>query len=286
MTGLDPRTHPFRDDIAAETLRDTVSAERYVSATRKRVVPGSAPLRRAPRDTAPLDTELLSGELVDVYEDKDGWSWLQAVTDDYVGYARSAFLGAPVGPPTHILAALRSYVFPIPDLKVPPIDMLSMNSALNVCGQDGAYSELTGGGWVYSRHLAPVGDFEPDHTATASRFLGTPYLWGGKTSIGLDCSGLIQLSLARCGLAVPRDTDMQETAIGEPVAFNGDEAVLERGDLVYWPGHIGIWIDPGRFVHANATDMMVAIAPLHEVAAHIEKATGDKVRTVRRPVLA
>ena len=286
MTGLDPRIHPIRDDIAADHLRDTVSAERYVSATRKMVVPGSVPLRRAPRDTAPLDTELLSGEAVDVYEDKDGWSWLQAVTDGYVGYSPSALLGALLGPPTHSVAVLRTYMFPIPELKAPPIDMLSMNVALNVCGQNGAFDELSGGGWVYSRHLAPAGIFEADHAAVAVRFLDTPYLWGGKTSVGLDCSGLIQLSLARCGLSVSRDTDMQETSIGEPVDFYGDESVLARGDLVFWPGHAGIWIDADQFVHANATDMMVAIAPLSELAAYIEEATGDAIRTVRRPVLA
>ena len=284
MPGLDPRIHPFRDDIAAEHLRDRISADRYVSATRKSVVSGSVPLRRAPRETAPLDTELLHGEAVDVYEEKDGWSWLQAKTDGYVGFTPSALLGAPLGPPTHIVAVLRTYMFPIPDPKTPPIDMLSMNAALNVCGQSGAYCELAGGGWVYSRHLASVGDFEPDPVAVAVRFLGTPYLWGGKTSVGLDCSGLIQLSLARCGLAVLRDTAMQESTIGESVDFDGDESVLARSDLIYWPDHAGIWIDTERFVHANATDMMVSIAPLREVAAYIAEATGDRIRAVRRPV--
>lgn len=285
MVELDPRTNPFRADLAADHLRETVSVDRYVPAVRKSVILGCTPLRRTPSHSAPLDTELLLGEPVGVYEDKDGWSWVQAETDHYVGYTQSAALGDAPARPTHTLSALRSYIFPEPDLKKPPLDLISMTAALAICGQSGGYSELAGGGWIYSKHLAPLTQIESDPAAVAQRFLGTPYLWGGKTSIGLDCSGLVQVSLARCGLAVPRDTGMQENAIGDAVHFAGDESVLQRGDLVYWPGHVGIWIDRDRFIHANATDMMVAIAPLRDVAAHIERMTGDPIRSVRRPRL-
>ncbi len=285
MATLDPRTHPYRADLAAEHLRGSVDAERYSSGVRKTVIKGVAPLRRAPRMDASLETELLFGESVTVFDEKDGWSWLQADTDSYVGYALSETLGADTSPPTHHVAVLRSYIFPEPDLKTPPLDLLSMTAAVRVTGQNGAYSALDGSGWIYSRHLAPVGDNEADHCGVAIRFLGAPYLWGGKTSVGLDCSGLIQVSLARCGQSVPRDTDMQEQEIGTAVVFAGDQSVLQRGDLVFWPGHAGIWIDPNRFVHANATDMMVAVAPLSDVAAYIEEATGHPIRTVRRPAM-
>ncbi len=285
MPKFDPRTNPFRSDLAAEYLREKVSAERYGSPTQKTVSVGSAPLRCAPDDAAALCTEILFGESVAIYDDKNGWAWLQAERDGYVGYAPSSSLGDPLEAATHTLTALRSYVFPEPDLKRPPIELLSMTAEVRICAQSGAYSELVGGGWTYTGHIASVGDFEEDHAAVASRFVGTPYLWGGKTSVGLDCSGLIQIALARCGLSVPRDTDMQEGAVGEVVDYRGDESVLTRGDIVFWPGHAGIWIDPERFVHANATDMMVAIVPLRAVAAFIEEATGDKIRAVRRPVL-
>ncbi len=283
MTALDPRINPYRADLAAARLRGQVSAARFVSGTQKAVLKGSTPLRRTPEINAALDTELLFGELVTVYEERAGWAWLQSETDDYVGYTESVALGDPPGPATHSLAVLRSYVFPEPDLKIPPLDLLSMGASVVVVGEDGAYSQMASGGWVYSRHLAKLDDVEADHVEIALRFMGTPYLWGGKTSIGLDCSGLIQVALARCGQAVPRDTDMQEAAIGAAITYTGDNAELQRGDLVFWPGHAGIWIDANRFVHANATDMMVAVAPLSHVAAYIEDATGDRISSVRRP---
>lgn len=283
MAKLDPRLHPYRRDLAAVQLRDRVSAERYVSGNQRSVTAGIAPLRRAPSPTAPLDTELLFGETVQVYEDKEGWSWLQAAADGYVGFVPSDALGEVPPTATHTLTSLRSYVFPEPDLKQPPQDMLSMNASLTVQDEENGYSQLAGGGWVYTRHLAPTGTFERDFVAVAERFLGTPYLWGGRSSIGLDCSALIQISLARCGQAVPRDTDMQEYAIGLPVPYDGNDTVLKRGDLVYWPGHAGIWIDEDRFIHANATDMMVSVAPLRDVAPAIEASTGDRIRSIRRP---
>lgn len=283
MAKPDPRIHPYRVDLAAEHLRDVVAVDCYVTGTSKTVSAGSVSLRRKPQSDAAQDTELLFGETVTVYEEKNGWSWLQAKVDGYVGYAPTEALQEKLGDVTHHVAALRSYLFPEPDLKIPPIALLSMNSAVRVIEQDGAYCAIEGGGWLYTRHLAAIGDFETDHAEVAQRFLGAPYYWGGKTSVGLDCSGLIQMALARCGQPVPRDSDMQENSIGVAVQFDGDQSVLQSGDLIYWPGHAGIWIDPDRFIHANATDMMVAIASLKHVAAYIKEATGDEIRSVRRP---
>jgi cell wall-associated NlpC family hydrolase len=283
MADPDPRIHPFRADLAAAHLRDTVAAPRYATGTVRTVTSGSAALRRRPADDAPLDTELLYGETVTVYDESGGWAWLQNAADGYVGYVRSDALGPEQAEPTHRLAVLRSFVFPEPNLKIPPRDMVSLNAALRVTGKDGAYSRLSDGHWIYSAHLSPVDSVERDHAAVALRFLGTPYLWGGRTSIGLDCSALVQLSLARCGISVPRDTDMQAATIGTAVDYTGDEDTLRRGDLVFWRGHVGIWVDRAIFVHANATDMMVAVGPLADIATRIEAAGAGPVTAVRRP---
>jgi cell wall-associated NlpC family hydrolase len=280
---MDRRLHPFRPGLAAEYLRGRVDAARYAPGVERTVVRGAAALRRAPDPGAPLESELLCGEAVIVYDQLDGWAWLQNATDGYVGYAASDALGLRTAPATHRIAALRSYVYGEPDLKAPPQDLLSLCATVRVTERRGAFSGLTGGGWVHSGHLSPVDEFAQDPVSVAWQFLGTPYLWGGRTSIGLDCSALIQLALASCGQAVARDTDLQAAQIGNPVAFDGGEAALRRGDLVYWPGHAGLWIDQDRFLHANATDMMVAVAPLATVAAQIQAAQGGAIAVIRRP---
>jgi hypothetical protein len=280
---MDRRIQPFRPNLAAEHLRGTVDAARYVAGVERTVRRGHAALRRAPAADAPLDSELLYGETVTVYDESEGWAWLQNATDGYVGYVASDALGPRAAPATHRLSALRGYVHREPDLKAPPQDLLSICATVRVTERHGAFRGLEGGGWVHGAHLSPVDEFEADPVCVALRFLGAPYLWGGRTSIGLDCSALIQLALASCGTAAPRDSDLQAAEIGDAVAFEGDDAMLRRGDLVYWPGHAGIWIDPDRFLHANATDMMVAIAPLATVAAHIEAVDGNVIASVRRP---
>ena len=280
---MDRRIHPFRPGLAAEYLRGRVDAARYAPGMERTVARGATALRRDPDPGAPLESELLYGETVTVYDESEGWAWLQNATDGYVGYVASDALGPRTAPATHRLTALRSYVHGEPDLKAPPQDLLSLCATVQVTERRGAFSGLSGGGWVHSGHLSPVDEFESDPVSVALRFLGTPYLWGGRTSIGLDCSALIQLALASCGQAVARDTDFQAAQIGNPVAFYGDQAALRRGDLVYWLGHAGLWIDQDRFLHANATDMMVAVAPLTTVAAHIQAIQGDAIATVRRP---
>lgn len=280
---MDRRIHPFRPDLAAEHLRGKVDAARFAPGVERTVLRGYTALRSAPSPDAALDSELLRGESVTVYDEADGWAWLQNAADGYVGYAASDALGPREAPATHRLTALRSYLYPAPDLKAPPLDLLSICATIRVIEQNGAFSRLDGGGWVHTGHLTPIGEFATDPVCVALLFLGTPYLWGGRTSIGLDCSALIQLALASCGQAVPRDSDLQAADIGGAVAFDGDQAVLRRGDLVYWPGHAGIWIDQDRFLHANATDMMVAIAPLATVAAHIQAVEGNPIAAIRRP---
>lgn len=283
MTDLDPRLNAFRDDLADARLKEQVQAPRYVEGRPAGVARGVADLRRRPDAASGLDTQLLFGEPVRVFEEKDGWAWVQNQTDGYVGYVESSALGAVPPLPTHRLRALRSFLFPEPNLKAPPLDCLSIASPLCVVGTEGAYSELAGGGWLYSKHLQPIGETSPDFVATALEFLGTPYYWGGRSSIGLDCSTLVQLSLACAGHAVRRDSYQQATTAGE--ALNGlpHELTLQRGDLVFSRGHVAIMLDDRQVVHANGFTMSVAIEDLSALEERVLAETkGEGFTAVRR----
>jgi cell wall-associated NlpC family hydrolase len=279
---FDPRITPARPDLAALHLRGKVEAARFVEGTALEVRDAQAPVRREPTPEAPLDTEALHGERVTVYEENgEGWYWGQLDTDGYVGWMPANALRRPGLPPTHRVAALRTFVFPGRSIKAPPIDALSLGSHVVVKPQQGGLAgELTvlaSGFCIPTRHLAPVASREPDFVAVAERFVGAPYLWGGKTSLGLDCSGLVQIALTASGVACPRDSDMQELALGQVTSLTG----LRRGDLVYWKGHVAIASDPDTLIHANAHHMMVATEPVTAALGRIW-AAGDEVMSVKR----
>jgi cell wall-associated NlpC family hydrolase len=276
----DPRLHAYRADLAAETLRGIVEAERYANGDRRQVAVPVLPLRRGPRFDAPLDSEALLGETVIVYDEREGWAWVQLDRDSYVGYMPSEGLSRKIVTPTHRIATLRSYVHPEPDPKSPPLALLSLNARVTAAGEAGRFVPLAGGGFVYARHILPADASAPDFVAVAESLLGTPYLWGGRTSIGLDCSGLVQLALEAAGLPAPRDADMQAASLGEEIDWQGG-APLRRGDLVFWPGHVGVMTSESALIHANAHHMTVERETLAEAIERI-KAAGDEVTSVRR----
>ena len=209
---FDRRLTPARADLAAEHLRGLVDAPRYVKGAGMRIVAASAPLRRSPQGDAPLETEALFGESVTVYDESEGWAWAQLERDQYVGYLPGAALGAPSAP-THRVAALRTHAYPGPAIKLPPRMALSLGAQLTIVGREGDFAVSEDGLYLWSRHLAELGAREPDAVAVAERFLETPYLWGGRTSEGIDCSGLVQTALTAAGIASPRDSDMQEATL-------------------------------------------------------------------------
>jgi len=288
---LDPRLNAWRADLADARLQGRVPSARFVAGTARRVVAPLAPLRRIPRSDASLDTELLRGEAVEVFEETaEGWAWVRNLTDGYVGYVSGDALGPFGPPPTHKVSALRTFVYPGADMKFPARAALSIGSRVAIV--DEAETRGTrfgilpnGEGAIVLSHLQPAdapfdAETEGDFVAVALRFLRVPYLWGGRSSLGVDCSALVQLALMVAGVAVLRDTDMQAATIGRPVE-GGVEGGLARGDLVYWKGHVAIAVDGDTIVHASGYHMAVVAEPLAGALARIARTSGPPV-AVRR----
>ena len=278
---LDPRLSPWRDDLAASHLRGEVKASKYVDGEPHCVSAPVTALRRSPADAAMMDTQLLFGEGFRVYEKRGNWAWGQSLIDDYVGYVLSGDL-QPYYETNHIVRVPRSFVYREPDIKSRPIMAISMGARLHVTKHEGRFSYIEDGGqdeatgWIISAHISAEGDYADDYVAVAEMFLHAPYLWGGRESLGLDCSALVQLSLMQAGYACQRDTYMQEATLGQEIKKD-----FQRGDLVFWKGHVGILQSPHQLLHANASFMQTVSEDFESACQRIEKTDGP-ITSIRR----
>ena len=284
MTAPDPRFNAYRADLAASSLKGVVEAPRYAEGALRQVTASAAWLRRAPGEDQPIDTEMLFGETARVFDEHEGWAWVQLSGDGYVGYVPAAALGELLYEPTHRVSVLRSHVYPTANIKAPPIAALPMNAQVAVVGVEGGFARLASGGHFYAGHLAAIDAPESDFVTVAEHFLGAPYLWGGKTGLGLDCSALVQIPLNAAGLACPRDSDMQEARLGTPLPLSNPAKGLRRGDLVFWPGHVAIMTDGKTLLHASAHHMMV-VREAFDAARRRIADVGLEIAAVKRLVV-
>lgn len=282
MSSFDPRLTPARPDLAAAHLAGEVEAQRYVEGRPMHLAAELADLRTAPSQEASVASQVLHGETLTLYEEHDGWGWVQLATDDYVGYVPLSALAEGEARASHRVTANRTFVYPRPDIKVPILRALPLGATVKLAGADRNFGRLWDGGFVIALHLMCLDEEAEDFVSVAEGFRGAPYLWGGKSILGIDCSGLVQVALGQAGIAAPRDTDLQQRALGEALPPG---ATLERGDLVFWNGHVGIMRDPETLLHANAHHMLVASEPLATVRSRVRaKGAGDilQIRRLRR----
>lgn len=275
---LDHRVHAHRRDLADIALADRVIASHYAVPVRMHCAAEPAMLFGAEDADASPVSELLPGEGFDILDLSNGWAWGKCAHDGYVGYVAEAALVPPGPPATHRAAARLALVFAAASIKSPVVARLPMGSLVLALGEEGAFVRVAEG-FVHRRHLCGVSERAADPVGVAGLLLGAPYGWGGRSERGVDCSGLVQLALGICGTAAPRDTDQQRASVGEATDPAGPR---QRGDIVFFPGHVGLMTDADQLLHANAFWMSVVTEPLADVIARLKPDYAEPVIAVRR----
>ena len=279
---MDRRLTPYRDDLAADWLEGQVECPAFAAGKPMQVVAPVADVCCRPAPDAPLDTQALYGEIVTVYETSaEGWAWGQLMSDGYVGYLSASALSEETTASTHWINAHWTFTYPAPDMKTQPVQQLPFGARVNVVEEAGEFRRLSNYRYVWARHLSQVSETIPDFVATCEGLIGTPYLWGGMSPWGFDCSGLVASAFRTAGLSAPRDSDMLEAGFGDDLGPYGEQD-LQRGDLVFWKGHVGIMTDPETLLHCNGYHMSTVVESLAGATERIADLYA-RPTTCRRP---
>ncbi len=277
---LDKRLNAFRNDLADMKLKGKVDAPLFREGGLMQMNAPIATLHRAPAPDAPQETQVLFGETLRVFDVAEGWAWVQLQRDGYVGYIQQEFLSGKINAATHHITVPSTLLYTKPSIKTQPVQFLPMNAQISVTAVQDQFFELATGGVIFADHAKVLATRQSDFVAVAEQFLHTPYLWGGKSAHGIDCSGLVQTSLHACGMACPRDADMQEAELGSPLLINNIDSV-KRGDLIFWAGHVGIMQNETTLLHASGHQMLVVSEPL-AIANERTKAKGKDITRIKR----
>ena len=213
------------------------------------------------------DSQLLYGEQFQVEKARGAYVYGHSVLDGYQGYVERAQLIKDALSSTHFVKVRASHLYPEPSFKSRPLTRLSFMSRVTLTtNSENGFTQLSDQSWIFSNHIAPMKDFTKsgDLAQTAEIYLGTPYLFGGRSAFGIDCAGLVQVVVYACGHACPlRDSCDQEGSFGTPIKRDD----VQRNDIVYFKGHVGIMMDDKNILNATARHMTTLIEPLSDLEA-------------------